>query len=75
MTIAHWRHSAMEIPLVNYTVMPPLDYVEGDIEGMPFYAGQSCGLVREVLPAAEIVRRIVAECCAVIEKRLVPLVR
>ncbi len=75
MTIAYWRHSASDIPLVNYSVMPPLDNVEGDLEGMPFYAGQSCGLVREVLPAAEIVRRIVAESCAVIEKRLMPLVR
>jgi hypothetical protein len=55
--------------------MPPLDYVEGDIEGMPFYAGQSCGLVRDVIPAAAIVRRIVAETCAAIEQRLVPLLR
>ena len=73
--IARWRHSDSDIPLVNYTVMPPLDYVEGDFEGMPFYAGQSCGLVDEIIPAGEIVRRIVAEACAAIEQRLAPLAR
>jgi nitronate monooxygenase len=74
-TVAHWRHHALEVPLVNYTVSPPLDHIDGDIEGMPFYAGQSCGLVAEVVPALEIVRRIVAECRKMIEDRLVPLVQ
>jgi nitronate monooxygenase len=74
-TIAHRRHSETDVPLVNYTVMPPLDYVEGDFEGMPFYAGQSCSLVREILPAGEIVRRIAVQARAVIEKRLAPLAR
>jgi hypothetical protein len=40
---------------------------------MPFYAGQSCSLVRDILPAGEIVHRIAAEARAVIEKRLAPL--
>ena len=74
-TIARLPHPDSDLPLVNYTVMPSLDYVEGDFEGMPFYAGQSCSLVREILPAGEIVRRIAAEAHAVIEKRLAPLAR
>jgi len=74
-TINHWRHSGSDVALVNYTVMPPLDDVEGDFEGMPFYAGQSCSLVREILPAGEIVRRIAAEARAVIQQRLAPLAR
>jgi nitronate monooxygenase len=74
-TIAHWRDSNLDVPLVNYTVMPPVDYVEGDFERMPFYAGQSCSLVSEIIPAGEIVRRIAAEACAVIEQRLAPLAR
>jgi nitronate monooxygenase len=41
------RRAALAIPLVNYTVMCPTDYVDGDIGGMPFYAGQSCSLVHE----------------------------
>jgi nitronate monooxygenase/enoyl-[acyl-carrier protein] reductase II len=74
-TSAHSRRADVEIPLVNYTVMCPADYIDGDIEGMPFYAGQSCSLVREVLPAGEIVRRIAAEASAVIDQRLAPLIR
>jgi nitronate monooxygenase len=74
-TLAHSRRADVEIPLVNYTVMCPADYIEGDIEGMPFYAGQSCSLVREILPAGEIVRRIAAEACKVIGQRLAPLAR
>ena len=72
---AHWRHSDENFPLVNYTVMPPLEDVEGDFAGMPFYAGQSCSLVHEIIPAGEIVRRIAAEACAVIQNRLAPLAR
>ena len=72
-TIAHFRHSQNDIALVNYTVMPPMDYVEGDLEGMAFYAGQSCSLIRDIPPAGEIVRRIAAEAAAVIQKRLQPM--
>jgi len=32
------------------------DVVEGELE-----AGQSCGLIRDVIPAAEVVRRLVVE--------------
>jgi nitronate monooxygenase len=64
-----------EIPLVSYTVMPPADYIEGDLERLPFYAGQSCGVIGEIAPAGEIVRRIAAEARDVIEKRLAPMAR
>jgi NAD(P)H-dependent flavin oxidoreductase YrpB (nitropropane dioxygenase family) len=74
-TIAKSRRADVNIPLVNYTVMPPTDYIDGDIEGLPFYAGQSCSLVHEVLPAGEIVRRIATEARAVIGERLAPLAR
>ena len=33
----------------------------GDIEALAFFAGQSAGLVADILPAGEIVRRMVAE--------------
>jgi NAD(P)H-dependent flavin oxidoreductase YrpB (nitropropane dioxygenase family) len=74
-TVASSRRADAEIPLVNYTVMPPADYLDGDIGRLPFYAGQSCSLVKEILPAGEIVRRIAAEACQVIADRLAPLVR
>ncbi|MGO9267595.1 MAG: NAD(P)H-dependent flavin oxidoreductase [Candidatus Binataceae bacterium] len=74
-THARASRADVAIPLVNYTVMPPADYIDGDRGGLPQYAGQSCGLVHEVLPAGEIVRRIAREACAVIAERLAPLVR
>lgn len=39
----------------------PLTGMTGDVDAMALYAGQSAGLVREVLPAATIVARTVAE--------------
>lgn len=74
-TIAKSSRGDVEIPLVNYTVMPPTNYIDGDIEGLPFYAGQSCSLVREVLPAGEIVRRIAAEAAGVINARLTSMTK
>jgi NAD(P)H-dependent flavin oxidoreductase YrpB (nitropropane dioxygenase family) len=69
------RREGMAMPLVRYSVTPPAEYIEGDIAGLAFYAGQSCGLVREILPAGEIVRRIAGEARTVIANRLAPLAR
>jgi len=74
-TVATSRRPDAELPLVNYTVMPPADYLEGDLERLPLYAGQSCSLVREIIPAGEIVRRIAAEAREVIAQRLAAMVR
>jgi nitronate monooxygenase len=69
------RHAGMEPPPpVKYTVMPPAAYVEGDIEEFAFYAGMSCALVKEILPAGEIVQQIAAEARDIIGKRLARLV-
>jgi nitronate monooxygenase len=73
-TIAQSRRPDIEVPLVSYTVMPPSDYISGAIEELAFYAGQSCSLVHEILPAGEIVRRIAAEAARVITQRLAPAV-
>jgi NAD(P)H-dependent flavin oxidoreductase YrpB (nitropropane dioxygenase family) len=74
-TIIKIQRGDVSAPLVKYTVMPPADYVEGDLAALPFYAGQSCSLVREILPAGAIVRRIAAEAQAVIEHRLASFTR
>jgi NAD(P)H-dependent flavin oxidoreductase YrpB (nitropropane dioxygenase family) len=74
-TIIEIQRGDVSAPLVNYTVMPPADYVEGDLAALPFYAGQSCSLVREILPAGAIVQRIAAEAQAVIEHRLASFTR
>ncbi|MDQ3703104.1 MAG: nitronate monooxygenase [Chloroflexota bacterium] len=39
-----------------------------DVEGMVILAGQDCGLIHEVLPAGEVVRRVVAEAEAVLRR-------
>ena len=69
------RRSDIEAPLVRYSVFPPIEYADGDGAGLAFYAGQSCSLVNETMPAADIVRRIADEARTVIAGRLAPLVR
>jgi len=59
---------------VKYTVMPPAEFLEGELDEFAFYAGTSCALVQDVPPAGEIVRRIAAEAREVIGNRLAPLV-
>ncbi|MET8687249.1 nitronate monooxygenase [Streptomyces sp. NPDC004732] len=46
---------------LRYEDAVPLVGMAGDVDAMALYAGQSAGLVREVLPAATIVARTVAE--------------
>jgi nitronate monooxygenase len=68
------KHAGMAMPpLVKYTVIPPAEFLEGELDEFAFYAGMSCALVKDVAPAGEIVRRIAAEAHAVIGQRLVPL--
>ena len=69
------RRSDIEVPLVRYAVFPPTEYIEGNIDGLAFYAGQSCGLVNQEAPGAEIVRRIADEAHVAIAQRLAPLLR
>jgi nitronate monooxygenase len=45
----------------RYFLDAPLPDDEGDIEAMPMYAGTSVGVVRDILPAGEIVQRIMRE--------------
>ena len=43
------------------SAMLPTRDLSGDVSGLAFYAGQSAGLVREILPAGQIVRRTIEE--------------
>jgi nitronate monooxygenase/enoyl-[acyl-carrier protein] reductase II len=47
--------------MVKYMVYPPLTGFTGDIDEAVLYAGESCGLVRDVKPAAQIVQDVVRE--------------
>jgi NAD(P)H-dependent flavin oxidoreductase YrpB (nitropropane dioxygenase family) len=46
---------------LRYADLMPLPGMTGDLEAMALYAGQSAGLIADVVPAADIVHRIVAE--------------
>lgn len=58
--------AAVEIP--RYHVFPPMRGFEGDIEYAALYAGQSCSLVDDVRPAAEIVRDLIRDAEAALQK-------
>ena len=47
------------IPVHRFSSIPPNIYATGDIESMSLLAGQSVGLVREIRPAADILRETV----------------
>jgi nitronate monooxygenase/enoyl-[acyl-carrier protein] reductase II len=49
------------IEVVRYSAIPPLPGFEGDMEYGCLYAGQSCTLVNDIRPAAEIVHDIIRE--------------
>jgi nitronate monooxygenase len=57
-TVAHESDGS---PIPRYSDTPPRPGTTGDIEATCRYAGQSAGLVRDIVPAAVLVKRIVAE--------------
>lgn len=48
-------------PIVRYGDDLPMEGVEGDLEALALYAGQSSGLTDDVQPAAEVVAELVSE--------------
>ena len=53
--------------IVRYASALPVEGFEGEIESLSLWSGQSVGVIHDVLPAAEIVRRLAAECNAALE--------
>ena len=49
------------IEVVRHSVTPPLPGFEGDAEYYCLYAGESCTLVNDIRPAAQIVRDVIRE--------------
>ena len=56
--------ASADIP--RYSARTPMIGFEGDLEYAALYAGESCGLVNDIKPAAAIVRDVVAEAEAVL---------
>ena len=58
-----------EIRLFAGTV--PNKSTTGEIESMAMYAGQAVGLIKEILPAGEVVKRLVEGAQFLIQNKLV----
>jgi NAD(P)H-dependent flavin oxidoreductase YrpB (nitropropane dioxygenase family) len=54
-------------PVVRYQSTSPRAELRGDIDALSLWAGQSVGLVHEILPVREIVERIAAEAADILE--------
>ena len=61
-------HFADGRPIERYSDTIPLPGMTGDVEGLAMYAGQSVGLIEDVLPAGEIVQQLVTETQVTLER-------
>jgi NAD(P)H-dependent flavin oxidoreductase YrpB (nitropropane dioxygenase family) len=57
-----------EMQLRKFSVLLPTPDTKGDWEEMPFLAGQAVGLVKDVLPATQVVNRMMDEAVAILNK-------
>src|SRR5581483_5083342 len=55
-------------PIVRYSSAMPVAGISGDIEALSMWSGQGIGLLDRVQPAAEIVRQLVADTKAAVER-------
>jgi nitronate monooxygenase len=56
--VAQMSFGATQIPVPKFAVPCPTRDTTGAIEAMALYAGESAGLVTQVMPAAEVVREL-----------------
>ena len=68
--IGQTRIAGREMPIRRFVGIPPNRDASGEIEQMGLLAGQGVGLVAEILPAADLVRKIADEARIVIAQRL-----
>jgi NAD(P)H-dependent flavin oxidoreductase YrpB (nitropropane dioxygenase family) len=54
--------------LRKFSVLLPTPDTKGDWEEMPFLAGQGVGLVRDILPAQQVVERMMTQAAALLDK-------
>jgi nitronate monooxygenase len=54
-------------PIHRYDATPPMPGVEGDIEALALYSGQSAALVEDLQPAAVIVEDFVSHAAAALD--------
>jgi NAD(P)H-dependent flavin oxidoreductase YrpB (nitropropane dioxygenase family) len=56
------------MPLHRFSNWVPMSNTQGDLEEMALLAGQGVGLVHDVRPAGDIVRQMMADAAAVLER-------
>jgi NAD(P)H-dependent flavin oxidoreductase YrpB (nitropropane dioxygenase family) len=66
--IGNTMMGGQEMPLRKFSVLLPTPDTKGDWEEMPFLAGQGVGLVNDVLPAKQVVERMMNEAVAILNK-------
>jgi nitronate monooxygenase len=64
----HVASSPRGEPILRYSDVIPLPGATGDLEALALYAGQGVGLVKDVQPAAAIVRQLVEEARLALER-------
>jgi nitronate monooxygenase len=57
--IGDTKIGGQRVPLLRFMGFPPTPDAAGDLESMDFLAGQSVGLVKEIKPAAEVIRELI----------------
>jgi nitronate monooxygenase len=65
---------SQEYLMPKFSAVLPTPHTTGDFEEMCLAAGESAGLTKEIKPAGDIVREMMAEAKDIVESRLVPLV-
>ncbi|WP_308911160.1 NAD(P)H-dependent flavin oxidoreductase [Pseudokordiimonas caeni] len=66
--IGTMRMGGETVPVPRYSALLPTRDFEGDIEQTCLTAGQSAGNIAEILPAAEIVRRMTDEAASILRR-------
>lgn len=61
--------------ITRFSGFAPNGTTQGDVESMAMYAGTGSALIKEILPAAQVVNGILEEAQAIIEQRLLGLVK
>jgi len=61
-TIGSMPVGGQTIDLPSYAVFPAMEGFSGDLERTALYCGESCTLINDVRPAAEIVAALAAGC-------------
>jgi NAD(P)H-dependent flavin oxidoreductase YrpB (nitropropane dioxygenase family) len=68
--IGETRIAGQPVPVKRFCGLPPSKDATGDIESMNFLMGQGVGLVKEIKPAATVVRELVEGAELIIKERL-----